>query len=89
MDLIIEVFQDNHGIMEAKGGVIPMADIALEVERYEKKIRNCETMTDLLLTMSAWQNYARGLTEEQRRPVDLAYIEVEARLLKTVSKTPW
>ena len=49
-----------------------MADIAFEIERYEKKMKNAETMTDLLLAMSAWQTYAksRGLTDEQKAYVD-------------------
>ena len=68
-----------------------MADIIQETERYEKKMKNAETMTDLLLAMSAWQTFAdsRGLSDEQRDPVDRAYIEAEGRLIQTVSKTPW
>lgn len=68
-----------------------MAEITVEIERYEKKMKNAETMTDLLLAMSAWQTYAksRGLTDEQKAPVDRAYIEAEGRLLANVSKTPW
>ena len=68
-----------------------MADIATETERYEKKMKNAETMTDLLLAMSAWQTYAksRGLSDEQRAPVDRAYLEAEKRLIGNVSKSPW
>ncbi len=68
-----------------------MADIIQEIERYEKKMKNAETMTDLLLAMSAWQTFAdsRGLSDDQRAPVDRAYIEAEGRLIGNVSKTPW
>ena len=68
-----------------------MADIAMEIERYEKKMKSAETMTDLLLAMSAWQTFAdsRGLSGEQRAVVDRAYIEAEGRLIENVTTTPW
>ena len=68
-----------------------MADIKMEIERYEKKMKSAETMTDLLTSMAAWQSFAdsRGLNSEQRGPVDRAYIEAEARLIAYVRKTPW
>lgn len=62
-----------------------------EIKRYENKIRNCETMTDLLLAMSSWQSFAdrKGLSPEQRKPVDQAYIEAEAKLITKVKPSLW
>ena len=58
---------------------------------YEKKFRNCTTMTDLLVAMSSWQSFARsnGLTEDQKRDVDQVYLEMEEKLIKGLSKSPW
>ena len=58
---------------------------------YEKKFRNCKTMTDLLVAMSSWQSFARsnGLTEDQKRDVDQVYLEMEEKLIKGLSKSPW
>ncbi len=68
-----------------------MAQFEEEIMRYEKKMNNASTMTDLLLAMSAWQSFAdsRGLSDADRTPVDSAYLKAEARLMENVSKTPW
>lgn len=62
-----------------------------ELERFENRMKNCESMTDLLLVMSSWQSFSRnnGLTEEQIRRVDEAYLEAEARLIGNVKKSLW
>ncbi|MBR0411131.1 MAG: hypothetical protein IJI25_09075 [Eubacterium sp.] len=68
-----------------------MSAIQQEIERYEKKIKNCQTMTELLTAMSSWQSFAerKGLTAEQKNPVDQAYIETEARLIPHVKSSLW
>ena len=62
-----------------------------EIARFENKMKNCESMTDLLLAMSAWQGFCRNnsLTEEEKRRVDQAYLEAEERLIKNVQKSLW
>ena len=62
-----------------------------ELTRFENRMKNCESMTDLLLVMSSWQSFSRnnGLTEEQIRRVDEAYLEAEARLIRKVKKSLW
>ncbi len=68
-----------------------MGKLEEQIESYQKKITNAQSMTDLLLVMSSWQTFAdtRGLTEEQRKPVDEAYLRSEALLITKVSKSPW
>jgi len=41
--------------------------------------------------MSSWQSFARsnGLTEDQKRDVDQVYLEMEEKLIKGLSKSPW
>ena len=62
-----------------------------EIERYEQKMKNCLTMTDLLTAMASWQSFAerKGLTTEQKSSVDQAYIEAEARLITNVKSSLW
>ena len=62
-----------------------------DIQRYERKIRNCTTMTDLLVAMSSWQSFSqrKGLTAEQKKPVDEAYLETEARLITNVKSSLW
>jgi len=68
-----------------------MSSIEEKILYYEKKFRNCTTMTDLLVAMSSWQSFARsnGLTEDQKRDVDQVYLEMEEKLIKGLSKSPW
>ena len=68
-----------------------MSSIEEKILYYEKKFRNCTTMTDLLVAMSSWQSFARsnGLTEDQKRNVDQVYLEMEEKLIKGLSKSPW
>ena len=68
-----------------------MSSIEEKILYYEKKFRNCTTMTDLLVAMSSWQSFARsnGLTEDQKRAVDQVYLEMEEKLIKGLSKSPW
>ena len=68
-----------------------MGKLEEQIESYQKQITNAQSMTDLLLVMSSWQTFAdtRGLTEEQRKPVDEAYLRSEALLITKVSKSPW
>ncbi len=62
-----------------------------EISRYETKMKNCQSMTDLLLAMSSWNTFCEreGLTEEQRKRVDVAYIEAETRLIANVKPSLW
>ena len=62
-----------------------------QIKQYEQKICRCETMTDLLVAMSAWQSFAdaHGLTAEQRKKVDEAYVKAEARLITQVKPSLW
>ncbi len=62
-----------------------------EITRFENRMKNCESMTDLLVAMSSWQSFSQnnGLTEEQKRRVDEAYLEAEARLITNVKKSLW
>ena len=62
-----------------------------DIQRYERKIRNCTTMTDLLVAMSSWQSFSqrKGLTAEQKKPVDEAYLETEAKLITNVKSSLW
>ena len=48
-------------------------------------------MTGLLTAMSSWQSFAdsRRLSPEERRTVDQAYMEAEARLITQVKPTLW
>ena len=68
-----------------------MSSIEEKVLYYEKKLRNCTTMTDLLMVMSSWQSFSRsnGLTEDQKRNVDRIYLEMEEKLIAGLSKSPW
>lgn len=68
-----------------------MSAIEQEIERYLNKIKNCTTMTDLLVAMSSWQSFAerKGLTEEQKKTVDEAYIDAESRLITQVKNSLW
>ena len=68
-----------------------MSSIEEKILYYEKKFRNCTTMTDLLVAMSSWQSFARsnGLTKDQKRDVDQVYLEMEEKLIKGLSKSPW
>lgn len=68
-----------------------MSSIEEKVLYYEKKLRNCTTMTDLLVVMSSWQSFSRsnGLTEDQKRNVDRIYLEMEEKLIAGLSKSPW
>lgn len=68
-----------------------MASYEQDIKHYAAKIRSCTTMTDLLVVMSSWQSFAdsRGLSQEERRTVDEAYIESEARLIAQVKPSLW
>lgn len=68
-----------------------MSALEQDILRYENKIKNCTTMTDLLVAMSSWQSFAagKGLTDEQKAPVDQAYIEAEGRLITKVKSSLW
>lgn len=62
-----------------------------QITRFENKMKSCNSMTDLLLAMSSWQNFCERehLDEEQRKRVDQAYIEAEARLITQVKPSLW
>ena len=62
-----------------------------DIKRYETKMRACATMTELLVAMSSWQNFAdsHGLSEEEKATVDKAYMEAEAKLITQVKPTLW
>lgn len=68
-----------------------MAKLEDQIENYRKKMMSAESMTDLLLAMSSWNSFAdsRGLTSEQRQPVDDAYLKAEAVLITKVQKSLW
>lgn len=68
-----------------------MGKLESRIEGYRKKMQNCTSMTDLLVAMASWQSFAdsNGLSKEQRKEVDDAYLKAEAVLLAGVSKTPW
>lgn len=68
-----------------------MSTYEQDVKHYAAKIRSCTTMTDLLVAMSSWQSFAesRGLSEEERKTVDEAYIESEEKLIAQVKPTLW
>ncbi|MBQ9156993.1 MAG: hypothetical protein IJ137_09435 [Eubacterium sp.] len=68
-----------------------MSAIEQEITRYENKIKNCQSMTELLTAMSSWQSFAqrKGLSEEEKRPVDHAYIDAEAKLITQVKSSLW
>ncbi|MDO4977664.1 MAG: hypothetical protein Q4E53_10425 [Eubacteriales bacterium] len=62
-----------------------------QIARFEKKMKSCNSMTDLLIAMSSWQSFCERnmLTEEQRKAVDQAYIEAESRLITQVKPSLW
>ncbi len=62
-----------------------------EIKRFEKKMASCQTMTDLLVAMSSWQSFAdsRGLSGEDRKPVDEAYLKAESALISGVKTSLW
>ena len=62
-----------------------------EIVRFENKMKNCQSMTDLLLIMSSWQNFCQrnDLSEAERQRVDEAYLEAEKRLIIHVKKSIW
>ncbi len=68
-----------------------MASFDQEIKRYENKIKTCTTMTDLLVAMSSWQSFAdsHGLSPEERKSVDQAYMAAEASLITQVKPTLW
>ena len=68
-----------------------MAAYEQEIKQYETKMRAAETMTGLLTAMSSLKSFADslGLSAEERRPVDQAYMEAEARLITQVKPTLW
>ena len=68
-----------------------MDKLEQQIESYARKMKGAESMTDLLLVMSSWQTFAdtRGLSDEQRRPVDEEYLKAEAVLITKVSKSLW
>ena len=68
-----------------------MSSVEEKIFYYEKKLRNCTTMTDLLVAMSSWQSFSRsnGLTEDQKKNVDRIYLEMEEKLIAGLSKSPW
>ena len=39
-----------------------------QIKQYEQKICGCETMTDLLVAMSAWQSFAEARLITQVKP---------------------
>ena len=61
------------------------------MKRYEASMRAAERMTGLLTAMSSWQSFAdsRGLSPGERKAVDQAYMEAEARLITQVKPTLW
>ena len=68
-----------------------MGSFEQEIKRYESKMRSCATMTELLVAMSSWQSFAdsHGLSDEDRKTVDKAYREAEAKLITQVKPTLW
>jgi hypothetical protein len=68
-----------------------MSALEQEIARYENKIKSCGTMTELLVAMSSWQSFAerKGLSDEQKAPVDQAYIDAEAKLITQVKSSLW
>lgn len=62
-----------------------------QITRFENKMKSCKSMTDLLLAMSSWQSFCEknALTEEDRKRVDQAYIEAEAKLITQVKPSLW
>ncbi len=62
-----------------------------EIIRYENKMKACKSMTDLLIAMSSWNSFCQraGLTEEQRKRVDDAYLEAEEKLITQVKPSLW
>ena len=68
-----------------------MSALEQEIARYENKMKSCVTMTELLVAMSSWQSFAerKGLTDEQKAPVDQAYIDAEGKLITQVKSSLW
>ena len=68
-----------------------MSSFEQDIKRYESKMRACTTMTELLVAMSSWQSFAdsHGLSEEEKMPVDRAYMEEEEKLIAQVKPTLW
>lgn len=68
-----------------------MSALEQEIARYENKMKSCATMTELLVAMSSWQSFAerKGLTDEQKAPVDQAYIDAEGKLITQVKSSLW
>lgn len=68
-----------------------MSAVEQEIQRHERKMQACNTMTELLVAMSSWQSYAdsHGLSEEEREPVNQAYLAAESRLIGQVSTSLW
>ena len=68
-----------------------MERLEQHIESYRKKMVSAESMTDLLVAMSSWQSFSqrKGLTAEQKKPVDEAYLETEAKLITNVKSSLW
>ena len=61
------------------------------ISRYETRMKNCSSMTDLLIAMSSWQTYCKShtVTEEDKERVDRTYLQAESRLLTQVKHSLW
>lgn len=62
-----------------------------QIDRFENKMKNCKSMTDLLIAMSSWQSFCErnALSQEEKQRVDLAYIQAEERLIANVKPSLW
>lgn len=62
-----------------------------ETARYENKLKQCQSMTELLTAMSSWQSYCRshGVNKEEEEKINALYLEMEGRLITKLRSTPW
>lgn len=62
-----------------------------ELVRYENKLKQCQSMTELLTAMSSWQTYCKShaVEKEWEQKMNTLYLEMEKQLISNLTSTPW
>lgn len=62
-----------------------------EIARYEKKLNQCQSMTELLKVMTSWQTYCKShaVEKEWEQKINKLYLEMEKQLISNLTSTPW
>lgn len=62
-----------------------------EILRYENKMKNCRSMTELMTVMASWQSYCRShaVEIENEQKINSLYLEMEGKLISNLKLIPW